>query len=248
MLVAVLRPLGAQIATLRAAVEHTVDVHPHDPHRQGLFRKGCSLLAACGARFVSGAHLEAACGARSASTRGVPRRQRSGWGRARDRDQDWQVVACTYPSAPAQGAGGGSAGAAPGAHPLRQAAARTACSRSPVHLRAAPVQVRAGAATDTVPRDRKTRRLLNRAARRRRPPPSTALQKTDRVDAGTGSATRGGSAWVTRSLYSEDLYLARMTTLRLTGITGGGLQAVGTGCGLRAAGCGLRAAGRRQWQ
>jgi len=53
--------------------------------------------------------------------------------RTRDRDQDGQVVARTYPSAPAQGVDGCSAGAAPGAQPLRHAAARTACPRSPGH-------------------------------------------------------------------------------------------------------------------
>ena len=66
-LVAVLRPLVAQIATLRAAVEHAVDAHPDGKIATSLFRKGrvcaATLLAEDGddrARFVSGGHRRSA--------------------------------------------------------------------------------------------------------------------------------------------------------------------------------------------
>jgi transposase len=62
-LVAVLRPLVAQIATLSAAVERAVDAHPDGKIVTSLFRKGrvcaATLLAEIGddrARFVSGDH------------------------------------------------------------------------------------------------------------------------------------------------------------------------------------------------
>jgi transposase len=69
-LVAVLKPLVAQIATLSAAVEHAVDAHPDGKVVTSLFRKGriCAamLLAELGddrARFVSADHLAAEGGA-----------------------------------------------------------------------------------------------------------------------------------------------------------------------------------------
>jgi hypothetical protein len=69
-LVAVLRPLVAQIATLSAAVQHAVDAHPDGKIVTSLFRKGrvcaATLLAEIGddrARFVSGATC--ACARRS---------------------------------------------------------------------------------------------------------------------------------------------------------------------------------------
>jgi transposase len=68
-LVAVLRPLVAQIATLSAAIEHAVDAHPDARVVTSLFRKGriCAamLLAEIGddrARFVSADHLAAEAG------------------------------------------------------------------------------------------------------------------------------------------------------------------------------------------
>ena len=69
-LVAVLRPLVAQIATLSAAIEHAVDAHPDGKIVTSLFRKGricaATLLAELGddrARFVSADHLAAEGGA-----------------------------------------------------------------------------------------------------------------------------------------------------------------------------------------
>lgn len=69
-LVAVLRPLVAQLATLSAAIEHAVDVHPDGKIVTPLFRSGricaAQLLAELGddrARFVSGDHLAAEGGA-----------------------------------------------------------------------------------------------------------------------------------------------------------------------------------------
>jgi transposase len=69
-LVAVLRPLVAQIATLSAAIEHAVDAHPDGKIVTSLFRKGricaATLLAEIGddrARFTSGDHLAAEGGA-----------------------------------------------------------------------------------------------------------------------------------------------------------------------------------------
>jgi len=65
-LVAVLRPLVAQIATLTAAVEHAVDAHPDGQIITPLFRSGricaAQLLAELGddrGRFVSADHLAA---------------------------------------------------------------------------------------------------------------------------------------------------------------------------------------------
>lgn len=65
-LVAVLRPLVAQIATLSAAIEHAVDVHPDGKIVTPLFRSGricaAQLLAEIGddrGRFVSADHLAA---------------------------------------------------------------------------------------------------------------------------------------------------------------------------------------------
>ena len=65
-LVAVLRPLVAQLATLSAAIEHAVDAHPDGKIVTPLFRSGricaAQLLAELGddrARFVSGDHLAA---------------------------------------------------------------------------------------------------------------------------------------------------------------------------------------------
>ena len=69
-LVAVLRQLVAQLATLTAAVEHAVDVHPDGKIVTPLFRSGricaAQLLAEIGddrGRFVSGDHLAAEGGA-----------------------------------------------------------------------------------------------------------------------------------------------------------------------------------------
>jgi transposase len=69
-LVAVLRPLVAQIATLTAAVEHAVDAHPDGKIVTPLFRSGrvcaAQILAEIGddrGRFVSGDHLAAEGGA-----------------------------------------------------------------------------------------------------------------------------------------------------------------------------------------
>ncbi len=69
-LVAVLKPLVTQIATLSAAVEHAVEAHPDGKIVTSLFRKGrvcaATLLAELGddrARFVSGDHLAAEGGA-----------------------------------------------------------------------------------------------------------------------------------------------------------------------------------------
>jgi len=69
-LVAVLRPLVAQLATLSAAIEHAVEAHPDGKIVTSLFRKGricaASLLAELGddrARFVSADHLAAEGGA-----------------------------------------------------------------------------------------------------------------------------------------------------------------------------------------
>ena len=69
-LVAVLRPLVAQLATLSAAIEHAVDVHPDGKIVTPLFRSGricaAQLLAEIGddrARFVSAEHLAAEGGA-----------------------------------------------------------------------------------------------------------------------------------------------------------------------------------------
>lgn len=69
-LVAVLRPLVAQIATLSATIEHAVDAHPDGKVVTSLFRKGrlcaAALLAELGddrARFVSADHLAAEGGA-----------------------------------------------------------------------------------------------------------------------------------------------------------------------------------------
>jgi transposase len=65
-LVAVLRPLVAQIATLTAAIEHAVEAHPDGKIVTSLFRSGrvcaAQLLAEIGddrARFVSDEHLAA---------------------------------------------------------------------------------------------------------------------------------------------------------------------------------------------
>ena len=65
-LVAVLRPLVAQIATLTAAIEHAVDAHPDGAIVTSLFRSGrvcaAQLLAELGddrSRFVSDEHLAA---------------------------------------------------------------------------------------------------------------------------------------------------------------------------------------------
>jgi transposase len=65
-LVAVLRPLVAQIATLTAAIEHAVEAHPDGVVVTSLFRSGrvcaAQLLAEIGddrARFVSDEHLAA---------------------------------------------------------------------------------------------------------------------------------------------------------------------------------------------
>jgi transposase len=65
-LVAVLRPLIAQIATLTAAVEHAVDAHPDGKIVTSLFRSGrvcaAQLLAEIGddrGRFISADHLAA---------------------------------------------------------------------------------------------------------------------------------------------------------------------------------------------
>jgi len=65
-LVTVIRPLGAQIATLTAAVEHAVDAHPDGKVVTSLFRSGrvcaAQLLAEIGddrARFVSAEQLAA---------------------------------------------------------------------------------------------------------------------------------------------------------------------------------------------
>jgi transposase len=65
-LVAVLRPLVAQIATLTAAVEHSVEAHPDGKIVTPIFRSGrvcaAQLLAELGddrGRFVSGDHLAA---------------------------------------------------------------------------------------------------------------------------------------------------------------------------------------------
>ena len=69
-LVAVLRPLVAQIATLTAAIEHAVEAHPDGHIVTSLFRSGrvcaAQLLAELGddrARFVSDEHLAAEGGA-----------------------------------------------------------------------------------------------------------------------------------------------------------------------------------------
>lgn len=69
-LVAVLRPLVAQIATLTAAVEHAVDAHPDGKIVTPLFRSGrvcaAQILAELGddrGRFVSADHLAAEGGA-----------------------------------------------------------------------------------------------------------------------------------------------------------------------------------------
>jgi transposase len=69
-LVAVLRPLVAQLATLSAAIEHAVDAHPDGKIVTPLFRSGricaAQLLAEIGddrARFVSADHLAAEGGA-----------------------------------------------------------------------------------------------------------------------------------------------------------------------------------------
>jgi len=66
-LVAVLRPLAAQIATLTAATEHAVDAHPDGKIVTSLFRSGrvcaAQLLAEIGddrGRFISADHLAAA--------------------------------------------------------------------------------------------------------------------------------------------------------------------------------------------
>ena len=83
---------------------------------------------------VSTARQRGAC---RSSTRGAPRRQRSGGGRSRDRDQDGQVVVRTYPSAPAQGIDGCSAGAAPGPR-------RFAMPRRAPRVRALPTATRGG--------------------------------------------------------------------------------------------------------
>jgi len=68
-LVAVLRPLVAQLATLNAAIEHAVDAHPDGKIVTPLFRSGricaAKLLAEIGddrARFVSADHLAAESG------------------------------------------------------------------------------------------------------------------------------------------------------------------------------------------
>jgi transposase len=68
-LVAVLRPLVAQIATLSAAVEHAVEAHPDGKIVTSLFKSGrvcaAQLLAEIGddrARFVSADHLAAEAG------------------------------------------------------------------------------------------------------------------------------------------------------------------------------------------
>lgn len=65
-LVAILRPLVTQLATLHAAIEHAVDAHPDGKIFTSLFRSGricaAQLLAELGddrARFVSGDHLAA---------------------------------------------------------------------------------------------------------------------------------------------------------------------------------------------
>ena len=65
-LVAVLRPLGAQIATLTSAVEHAVEAHPDGKIVTAFFRSGrvcaAQLLAELGddrGRFVSAEHLAA---------------------------------------------------------------------------------------------------------------------------------------------------------------------------------------------
>jgi transposase len=69
-LVAVLRPLVAQLATLTAAIEHAVDAHPDGKIVTPLFRSGrvcaAQILAEIGddrGRFVSGDHLAAEGGA-----------------------------------------------------------------------------------------------------------------------------------------------------------------------------------------
>lgn len=69
-LIAVLRPLVAQIATLTAAIEHAVDAHPDGKIVTPLFRSGrvcaAQILAELGddrARFVSADHLAAESGA-----------------------------------------------------------------------------------------------------------------------------------------------------------------------------------------
>jgi len=69
-LVAVLRPLVAQIATLTATIEHAVDAHPDGKIVTPLFRSGrvcaAQILAELGddrARFVSADHLAAEAGA-----------------------------------------------------------------------------------------------------------------------------------------------------------------------------------------
>jgi len=68
-LVAVLRPLIAQIATLSAAVEHAVEAHPDGKIVTSLFRSGriraAQILAELGddrGRFVSADHLAAEAG------------------------------------------------------------------------------------------------------------------------------------------------------------------------------------------
>jgi transposase len=69
-LVAVLRPLVAQLVTLSAAIEHAVEAHPDGKIVTPLFRSGricaAQLLAELGddrARFISGDHLAAEGGA-----------------------------------------------------------------------------------------------------------------------------------------------------------------------------------------
>lgn len=69
-LVAILRPIVAQLATLSAAIEHAVDAHPDGKIVTPLFRSGricaAQLLAEIGddrARFVSADHLAAEGGA-----------------------------------------------------------------------------------------------------------------------------------------------------------------------------------------
>ncbi len=95
--VAALRPLGAQIATL-GLPSSTPPTYTPRPHRQGCSARAAPLPAACGARFVSGPPLSPRA-ARAARQRGACRGASEADGAGlRDRDQDWQVVACTYPA------------------------------------------------------------------------------------------------------------------------------------------------------